>query len=652
MFEHLIYIVFSIFGLGFLVFIHEMGHFWMARREGMKVESFAIGFGSPVWSWVKNGVRWQIGWIPFGGYVKIAGMQKEGSREPHEIAEGFYSKSPMQRIRVALMGPAVNIAFALIAFAAIWISGGREKNFSEFTRRIGWVDPKSSLYRQGVRPGDVIQTYGGRPFEGAKDLLMASLMNDDQARIQGYKVDYLSGERLNFDYTLQTYPNPDIAQDKIQTIGVMSPARYLIFDSEGKDLAQILPPGSPLLNSGLQDGDRILWADGEMIFSMQQLSAAINDSTAFLTVRRGDEIFQTKVPRVHLDELKMTAVERAELDDWQHEAGLKGRVQDLYFIPYLLSPKGEVEARLDFLDEIDQTKAFQRCERCAYFNPLLEGDVVLAVQGEKIDSSYGLLQELQARKVLLIVQRDPSATDRISWAAADRDFDDNLDLKELNALISTIGTDHLRNETGHFALLNPIAPVPFAEMSLPQAEKTAMAQQLAQTQKELEAIQDPEQREQRLQAFEQSQRKLVLGVHSLKDRSVLYNPGPLELFSSAFKDTWRTLSSLVTGNLNPKFVAGPVGIVHIVQQSWLVGIKEALFWMAMISVNLGIINLIPIPVLDGGHILFSAIEGVTKKRLSSKTMERLVVPFVVLIIGLFVYITYQDIVRIISRFFS
>ena len=117
-----------------------------------------------------------------------------------------------------------------------------------------------------------------------------------------------------------------------------------------------------------------------MIFSFDQLRSLINESTALLTVQRGSDLFLTKVPRVHVDDLKMTPVQMAELDDWQHEAGIKGRLQDLYFIPYLLSPNGEVELRLEFVDKNDQEKAFESCQRCAYFNPLQEDDVVLAVE--------------------------------------------------------------------------------------------------------------------------------------------------------------------------------------------------------------------------------------------------------------------------------
>ena len=125
----LLYIILAILGLGLLVFIHELGHYWVARKKGMKIEAFSIGFGPSIYEWQKDGVQWKLCWLLFGGYVKIAGMQKEGNLEPSEIPEGFYSKGPWARIQVSLAGPLVNIAFAFAALTALWLLGGREKPF-------------------------------------------------------------------------------------------------------------------------------------------------------------------------------------------------------------------------------------------------------------------------------------------------------------------------------------------------------------------------------------------------------------------------------------------------------------------------------------------------------------------------------------------
>ena len=89
MIENIIYVILAIIGLGVLVVIHELGHYFMAKKVGMKVEVFSIGFGKSIFSWKKDGVVWKVGCLPFGGYVKIAGMQKEGDKEPYEIENGL-----------------------------------------------------------------------------------------------------------------------------------------------------------------------------------------------------------------------------------------------------------------------------------------------------------------------------------------------------------------------------------------------------------------------------------------------------------------------------------------------------------------------------------------------------------------------------------
>lgn len=640
----LLYILLAILGLGLLVFIHELGHYWVARRQGMRVEAFAIGFGKPIFTWERNGVKWHICLLPFGGYVKIAGMQKEGNREPSEIPDGFFGKKPWQRIQVALAGPLVNIVFALVVFFALWATGGRDKSFTEFTHRIGWIDPKSALFEKGVRPGDIIERYDDRPFTGFKDLLIASIMRDETTQIEGTKIDYVTGQKSHFNYTLKTYENPEAyGKERLNTIGVLSPARYLIFGGQN------LLAGSPMIDSGIQAKDRILWVDGEVVFSHQQLSSLTNESSSFLTVQRGDQVFQTKVPRVQLSDLKLSPPERGEMDDWQHEAALKTRFQDLYFIPYNLSPTMAVEGRINFIDEEDQVKAFQTCQRCSYFHPLQEGDQILAVDGKQIQTPYELLSELQNRHVLIIVDRDPAISQKVLWTEADAQFD-QFNTADLEKIVSSIGTDHSITDLGDLHLLRPIVPKPLNDFQLTEAQTAQLAQELAQTKKEIENIKDSQKRQEAIQQLERNQHKLVLGL-PLVDREVRYNPNPQQQFVEVFKDTYRTLLSLVTGAANPKYVAGPVGIVQIVHQSWLLGAKEALFWMALISLNLGIINLLPLPVLDGGHILFSLIEMITRRPLRAKTMERLIIPFVVLLIGFFIFVTYNDISRLFSKFF-
>jgi regulator of sigma E protease len=392
-------------------------------------------------------------------------------------------------------------------------------------------------------------------------------------------------------------------------------------------------------NSGIQVGDRIVWIDGEPLFSLAQLGSLINESTVFLTVEREGQIFQTKVPRVHIDDLKMSAWEKGEVDDWQHEAGIKTKLQDLNFIPYSLSPNCVVEARLAFIDEADQVRSFQRCQRCSYFNPLQEGDRILAIDGQTVSSSFDLLQKLQERHVLIIVERDPARVTTVPFSQAEREFE-QIEPESLKAIVSSLGTGAPIVSSGHLVLLQPVIPKRSIEL---------MASEFAAEKKKIETIKDPRKRDASLKALEQTEKLSKIGI-PLEDRDVIYNPNPFQQFSDAMRDTWRTMKGLFSGILSPKYLSGPIGIVTVIQYSWLHGVKEALFWIAVISLNLGIMNLLPIPVLDGGHILFSLWEIIFRRKIKAKTMERLIIPFVGLLIVFFIFVTYHDIARLFGKF--
>src|SRR3989304_1476244 len=101
MIQNISYFILALIGLGFLIFIHELGHYFMARRVGMAVEVFSIGFGKPVYTWKWGGVKWQICVLPVGGYVRIKGMETKKKRvDLYKITDGYFGKKPLDRIKV------------------------------------------------------------------------------------------------------------------------------------------------------------------------------------------------------------------------------------------------------------------------------------------------------------------------------------------------------------------------------------------------------------------------------------------------------------------------------------------------------------------------------------------------------------------------
>lgn len=644
-----LYIFFAIMGLSFLIFIHELGHYFMARHVGMRVETFAIGFGKPIIAWERNGVKWQIGWLLFGGYVKIAGMDLDKDKSPYEVADGFFAKPPLDRIKVAMMGPLTNLAFALLAFSLLWVSGGRDKNFSDFTKKIGWVDPDSELYLDGLRPGDEITAYNGIPFNGAKDHLYAPMTGTDQIQVQGFRLNYLDREKKPFEYTVKVYQHPTALEKGIMTSGITQSANYIIYNRFPDGRENPLPEGSPLIDSGIQYGDRIFWVDGELIFSVQQLNHLLSGNHALLTVERDHEILLVRVPRVPVKELRPDAQFKEELVDWQFEAGLQGdKVQNLYAIPYNLNNQSVVENQLRFIDKEKEEEAFPAHVYSSIESPLKVGDKIIAVNGIPVKYSYELLKELQTYRVNVIVQRDSKVGQHVSWTDADADFNQEVHGDDLEKIMRNLGTAYQVTEAGDLHLLKPITPKTRYEFALSPEKQALVAKELAEQKRVIDSIEDTERKNHALQLWDKQEKRLLLGLPGIQDRQVVYNPGPIELFDNVAQEISRTLSALVSGALNPKWMAGPIGIVQMVHDSSMSSFKEALYWLGAISLNLGILNLLPIPVLDGGTVLMCLLEMVTRRRLHPKTMEKLIIPFSVLLIGFFIFLTYNDLIRLFS----
>ena len=114
---------------------------------------------------------------------------------------------------------------------------------------------------------------------------------------------------------------------------------------------------------------------------------------------------------------------------------------------------------------------------------------------------------------------------------------------------------------------------------------------------------------------------------------------------------YRTLRGLFSGSLSVGVMSGPVGIVQVIHHSFAVGLGEAIYFLGFLSLNLALLNLLPIPVLDGGHICFALYEKIFRRKISIKWMERVIFPFFILLIVLFLFLTYQDIGRIVKGLF-
>ncbi len=590
----IIYFILAVLGLSFLIFIHELGHYYVAKKKGMRIETFSIGLGKPFYSWKRGEVQWQICYLLFGGYVKISGMEKQGELEPHEVPNGFFSKSPFARIQVAIAGPLMNIIFAFICFTLLWVAGGRPKSFNEFTHIVGFVDSKSSLYQSGLRPGHQVVDLNGKKFTGFKDFLYSAIMKPAERSLEAIDISYIDSESKPLALTFEDVPptSPEFTMPY--------PASYLFINSI---------QGESLKKSGIQERDRIIWVNGEKIFSATQLQQLINAPEVLLTIRRADDTLLIRAPRVRIRDIQMDSFEQNELEDWQYESKISGDLSQKYFIPFAITYDLLIEKPLSFVNESAQVLTPVQ---------LQIGDRVVAIDGIPVDKARDLFAVIQEKHVQMIVQRAKTPILN-SWKEVDDVFVQSVNWKDLHTLQSSIGKHQDLQSMGDLIILRSV--VPYLHQETSNTESTQI-----------------------------SPKRLVLGGE-LQDLSVQYNPSPSTLLVDALQEIWLVFSNLFRGKLSPKYLSGPVGIFQLMQQSWIGGVSEAIYFLGIISLNLGVLNLLPIPVLDGGHILFSLYEWVTKSRIPSKTMERLIIPMVVLLVMFFIYVTYQDILRLLHRVF-
>lgn len=283
-----------VFVLGVLIFVHELGHFLMARRIGVRVLTFSLGFGPKLLSFKRGDTEYCVSAIPLGGYVKMAGENPEDTRTG--ASDEFLSKSKWQRFQVLVMGPVMNLAFALVVMALVLYQGAQVPAYGERPAIVGAVKTDSPAAKAGLQTGDVIVTVDGKPVPTWEELALAVLPKANR------EVNLLV-ERNGRPLTLTVVPNA-VGQFEVGDIGI-SPVMY-------PEIVAV-NPNSPAQEAGLQPGDVIMAAAGERNVQQSRvielIQASKDGSLELEIVRAGQTKIITVHPRTIDDEkLKIGAV--------------------------------------------------------------------------------------------------------------------------------------------------------------------------------------------------------------------------------------------------------------------------------------------------------------------------------------------------------
>ena len=264
--------------LGVLVFIHELGHFLLARWHGVRVLTFSLGFGPKLLKVQRGDTEYCISAIPLGGYVKMAG---ENPDDPQTGADDeFLSKSKWQRFQILLAGPVMNLALAVVLLAFVLLQGADVLAFLDRPAVVGLVQAGSPAEKGGIRPGDTITRFGTAAVRTWEHLDMAVAARPER-EVDVTVVRDGREERLKVRPDLTELRTRNDARFEVGTIGVLPD----VYPSVASFVA-----GKPAESSGLRAGDLILAVDGErMVFRSQVIEA--------ISKKPGDAPIQFRIRR-------------------------------------------------------------------------------------------------------------------------------------------------------------------------------------------------------------------------------------------------------------------------------------------------------------------------------------------------------------------
>lgn len=533
----------AIIPLGFIIFIHELGHFYAAKRCGIKVNTFSLGFGPKLIGFQRDETDYRISLLPFGGYVQMEG---ENPSEQTGAHGEFASASIGSRAFVVAAGPAVNLLFGVLVYWLVFATGLNTDSArlvggltglplgEKEAIQIGWVADDGPGAIGGLMPGDTIISVNGSPISHWA-------MFQTRVFTSANKPLDLVVERNGERKFLSVRPDaePSVRGD----IGIIR------VSSRSETIVSHIEEGSLAAQAGIQVGDQIESINGKRLHNVpyfgygvwhtsedwrnekyQALYQSINENQETLTlgIRRDDETLTLELPV-----------------RWRMKASIQ---------------EGSVAQNAGIQD----------------------ADVLVTLNGTSVDNAtlYSELKTMSSQPIEVGLIRD----DSLQKVTLPVDSQSSVETDTGGALFG-------------LAWQTSLSGMEFAAKTAP-----------------------------------------------LPDYNFFTGFGKgVEATWLTFTTVGRTLQQLVGGEVSPKHLAGPIGIANATSRMFdRVGLSSVLFFIGFISINLCIVNLLPIPIADGGQLLFFAVEKIRGRPMPRKAQEIVQQICIVLLIALFLYITWFD----------
>ncbi len=591
-------IVLVIIGIGLLIFIHELGHFLVAKKIGVRVYAFSLGFGPAIISRQIGETDYRISLIPLGGYVKLAGEQREESNTGEEWE--FMSKKPWQRAAVLVAGVACNTLLAFVAFIIAFRVG-----VPFVTPEIGRTMPGWPAWEAGIRPGDKIVKINNVSDPDFEDVFISVALSGSPEGIN------MEIERDNKTFDVNVVPRYDSTVG-IQRIGI-APATTL----EVHKIFAIKNSDTPVQRSGLRVNDKVLEINGKKIITendFREIELTNPGKELNITVLRDDRKIDVKVTPSVVTRWMIglscatTKFEGVKRNSLAYSLGLqkgdeivKVNSQDVHGFTELINTIKDSANGIGTLQ-------FTTGNGTKYMKLTKYGKETVKEFSEGIFPHYGLIvdstvEDFPAKEIGI------QPGDTITSI-------DGENVTEWNQLLTLVTA----SQGKEFEISWIHNSETYTKTIIPKKNEKNAQGSMGIKFKEKKII--------RKYGLAKS---CVVGTHK-----TVVN----------IKRIYMTIQGFVSKKLSTKALGGPVLIAQASYESAKSGIGKLMYFMAIISINLAVINILPIPVLDGGHLLFLGIEKIKGSPISEKTMAIANYIGFALIISLMIYATKNDIMRL------
>jgi len=598
-----------VLGIGLVIFVHESGHFLAARWCKVRVDVFSLGFGPRLFSWKRGDTTYQVAAIPLGGYVKMAGEESEeesATPDPNDLR----SKSIGQRFLIFSGGVIMNVLFGVVIFPILFWVG------IPFTQPlIGAPTPGGPAWQAGLESGTRVLEVNGQKVVTFSEILNEVALGDPSA----------------CELVIQR-PGSE-ATERISLIPERSASRGL-FDlgfppALDPDHKVRIEEGSPAAIAGVATGDR--WT------SVEGARPGETPEEAFVSLAADGAPIRATFAK--------------------NESGEAFTV--------LLTPVETLEDAPVLFGVIAVTNQVAAIRGDSWGQVLQAGDRIIDLDGHKILSPSDLRTALQQTTTFSEIRFQRGGL-HVHTRRFPHDVPPNASHYRADDLALKDGDGERRVrvvprsaaaaaglKSGDEILMVGDVPI--------DGTKTLLAALRAATQEERPAsivllrTEESGEREITLEITAAPLPVLDYGINLMRAEYVYSESNPMDALVVGcgacvkfLQDSWLTLKGIFTDQVPGKNVGGPIAIGVIAHSFASVAWTKFFFFLCVLSMNLAFINVLPIPLLDGGHLFFLLIEKIKGSPVSDRIMGYSQLAGLVLIGFVFVYILYNDVQRTIG----